>query len=119
MYRYALAFTAVMLTVAAVSSVRAEEARVSYPFMAGSLHAGGVDMVYYIDPSETVISDPRAAYEVYATFADDEGPVRHRLTLANGEEVEITHNGAVYHFRRAAHRVYARVEDTALASADQ
>ena len=117
MYRYALAVAALMLTIAAVSSVRAEEARVSYPFMAGSLHAGGVDMVYYIDPSEEVIADPRAAYDVYATFAAPGQPVRHKMTLTDGAEAEIAHQGAVYRFYRAAHRVYATVEPTALAAA--
>ncbi|MEL6478367.1 MAG: hypothetical protein AAFR17_13655 [Pseudomonadota bacterium] len=118
MYRLAVAFAALMLTIAAVSSVRAEETRVSYPFMAGSLHAGGIDMVYYIDPSDAVIADPYARYDVYVTFAAEAGPVRHVLHMEDRDAREVMHRGSTYRFWRAATRVYAAVDTIPLAQAE-
>lgn len=109
MYRYAFAFSAFMLAVAAVSAVQADETRVSYPFMAGSLHQNGVDMVYYIDPTDAVIDDPTSAFDVYATFAGPRGPLRERMILANGASHEVALGGAVYRFWRIGHRVHASV----------
>ncbi|MEM7505579.1 MAG: hypothetical protein AAF415_02450 [Pseudomonadota bacterium] len=119
MYRYAFAFSALMLVVAAFSAVQAEETRVSYPFMAGSLHQNGVDMVYYIDPTDAVIEDPTSAFDVYATFAGPRGPLRERMTLADGSSHEVTLDGVVYRFWRVDHRVHASVDSTQIASATE
>lgn len=118
MYRIAVIAALVLLSFVAISAqtVRAGEARVSYPFMAGSLHEGPLDMVYYIDPTEELRRNPTAAYHLYATFVERESngaPVRHYLVLADGGEAMVVIEGypnIVYRFWRKAHRAYARVD---------
>ncbi|MEM7178459.1 MAG: hypothetical protein AAGD47_04880 [Pseudomonadota bacterium] len=117
MYRFAVIAALILLSFVAISAqtVRAEEVRVSYPFMAGSLHEGPLDMVYYIDPTKELRRNPASAYHVYATFVDRElqgTPVRHRLILTDGDEATVVVEGypdIVYRFWRVAHRAYASV----------
>lgn len=115
MYKLALILTAALLTFAAISA-KAEETRVFYPFMAGTLHEGPLDMVYYIDPTEELAVDMAGPYHLYATFAEREGSapaVREKRVLADGETAEIAvhgHPDVVYRFWRQAHRVHASVE---------
>lgn len=115
MYRLALIAAASLLTFAAIAA-QAEESRVYYPFMAGSLHEGPFDVVYYVDPSEELAFNAKAPYELYATFLDRdaaEGAIRERYVLSDGEVAELTlpgHPDVIYRFRREAHRVHASVE---------
>ncbi len=118
MYKIAVIAALILLSFVAISAhtVRAGEARVSYPFMAGSLHEGPLDMVYYIDPTAELRRNPAAPYHVYATFVDREihgRPVRQHLILADGAEATVLVEGypnMVYRFWRVAHRAYASVE---------
>lgn len=115
MYRLALILAATLLTFAAIAA-QAEESRVYYPFMAGSLHEGPFDVVYYVDPTEELEVNPKAPYELYATFLEREagdGAIRERYVLSDGETAELTlpgHPDVIYRFRREAHRVHASVE---------
>ncbi|MBY8977873.1 hypothetical protein KHP62_18820 [Rhodobacteraceae bacterium NNCM2] len=114
MYRIAVIAALVLLTFTALSA-KAEETRVPYPFMAGSLHEGPLDMVYYVDPSEELEIHPNGDFHLYATFVDDldqEAPFRRHIILADGENAEVVvpgHPDAIYHFWRRAQRVHASV----------
>ncbi|MEM7669929.1 MAG: hypothetical protein AAF317_12430 [Pseudomonadota bacterium] len=115
MYRLALITAASLLAFAAIAA-QAEESRVYYPFMAGSLHEGPFDMVYYVDPTEELEVNQSAPYELYATFLERDaadGARRDRYVLRDGEQAEVTlpgHPDVIYRFRREAHRVHATVE---------
>ncbi len=89
--------TALALALTAAPAL-AEEAVLSAPAQAGSLHTGTLDMVAYYMPVE-------AGYELTATFATRNGgdPMRVVMLLQDGDDVAFTmpgHASTLYSFGR-------------------
>ena len=107
MTRTARAALAAALILAAAAPAPAEEARMTRPIEAGSLHEGPLDMVAYWTPRGD-------AYELVATFAPKAGgaPLRVVMALAEGDRTAFAlpgHPGALYGFARRGGVVEASV----------
>ena len=101
------ALAAALILPAAAPAASAEEARMTRPIEAGSLHEGPLDMVAYWIPRGD-------AYELVATFAPKAGgaPLRVVMALAEGDRTAFAlpgHPGALYGFARRGGVVEASV----------
>ncbi len=105
-----IALAAAILCLLHASPTLAEEAVMSRPIQAGSLHEGPLDMVAY-----WTSTDGRH-HEMTATFlARTEGaaPMRTVMALADGDEVSFGmpgHRGVLYGFARRGTDVFASVQ---------
>ena len=107
MTRTARAALAAALILAAAAPAPAEEARMTRPIEAGSLHEGPLDMVAYWTPRGD-------AYELVATFAPKAGgaPLRIVMALAEGDRAAFAlpgHPQSLYGFARRGGVVEASV----------